>query len=275
MKAAGLLTVVLGVAAGAIAGEQNARAAQKLFVICYPGGSVKARDAEPAARQMLRALERMGGWPEGSFDSRFTTDAKECERLLAGRPPFAIVSLGEYLAHPGLVPLVQPEIQGRTTDTWRVLVRKGTFRSLDDLKGKTLGGATVDQTTFVDRLIFQGKARVADFVPRPSVQPLRALRSLAEGALDAVLLNDQQFRALGGLPFAADLEVVFTSAPLPLVGIVADGQKTTSQERQKLSGSLKGFCRDPQGRPFCEVFGIDAFVPVGASAYEPMRGLWK
>lgn len=255
----------------------TAPAKGRSLVLCYPGGSVKSRDAKPSTEQMLRLLEKLGGWPANTFGSAFTTDAAECDRLMAPKPDFAIVSLAYYLDHPadGLVPLVQPKIRGKTTDTWRLMVRKGSYGSLEALKGKSLGGSLLSEPRFVDRLVFKGRAVLADFETRPTTQALKALRALNDRELESVLVSDPQFRSLPSLPFAGELEAVFTSDPIPLMGVVADEARTTPDERKRLQKALAGFCEHKEGRQFCELFGIDAFLPANASTYDAMRALWK
>ena len=112
------------------------------LVLCYPGGNVKSRDAEPSAKSMVELVEKLGGFKTGSFSSRFTSKLDQCDAWMAENPPFAIVSLGWWLSHraAGWVPLVQPRIKGSTDEVFRVLVRKGTYASLDALRGKTITG---------------------------------------------------------------------------------------------------------------------------------------
>jgi hypothetical protein len=271
-------TTIIGLALSAPSqARAKAKAEKKLLVLCYPGGSVKSKDAEPSAQAMLRLVEKLGDWAADTFDSRFTSKASECEKWMADKPPFAIVSLGYYLSRgkSPLEPLVQPKILGKTTDTWRVMARKGTYASLDQIKGKTLGGTLLDEQDFLWKVVFQGKYGPSDFQLVPTNQALRALRSLNDREIDAVLVNDQQFRSLGSLPFAGQLEAVWTSDPLPLMGVVADTTKTTPDERKRLQKAMGAFCGHKDGKQFCELFGIQGFVPVDATAFDSVRALWK
>jgi len=251
----------------------------RALVLCYPGGGVKTRDAQPSTEKMLRLVEQMGGWKTGTFESFFTSKADECDRWVAEKKPdFAIVSLGFWLDHGAAerwIPLVQPKVHGKTTEVFRVVVRKGTYRDLEGLKGRSLGGTVLEEPRFVERVIFQGRHRLLDFDARPTNQALKALRALHERELEAVIINDAQFRSLDSLPFAAELEVLFTSEPVPLMGVVADAQRTTPDERRRLQKAMQGFCQNPEGKGFCELFGIDAFLPANESLYDAVRALWK
>lgn len=270
----GMAVALAGLPRQAEAGEPP------MLVVCYSGGTVKARDAKDAIEKMLRVLEKLGSWPANTFGSAFTSDAKECEKMMADKkPPFAIASPAFYLANKTdqhLVPLVQPKIKGSSTDTFRIMVRTGTFRSIDELKGKTVGGTPMEDPKFVQKIVFRGRADLAKtFVTKQTPQALKALRSLADGELDAVLVNEQQFRALGSLPLAAQITAIYTSEPVPLVGVVSDTTRSTDDERKRFTKALSSFCGHADGKQFCDLFGIDGFLPVDAGTYRAIETLWN
>ncbi len=250
-------------------------------LVCYPGGgTVKARQAKPAMDKMLGVLQSLGGWPKGTFRHEFTSKVDECRKLLAEKKPaFVISSLGLFLEHRTthhLTPLARPRIAGSSDEIFRVLVKKGGYETLADLKGKSLGGSLLAEPAFLRRVVFKGGIDpAAHFQLKPTGRALRALRKLARGKLDAVLVNEQQFRALAGLPFAQDLEPVFTSDPLPQVGLAADEKKTTPADRKRLTGALSKMCDHEQGKEICEMFGLEAFVPADPGAYEAVIQLWN
>lgn len=250
------------------------------IVVCYPGGPVNENDANGAMASMLRVVERVGQWPEHSFTPLFTAKAAECRKLLAEQKPgFAITSLGLYLEQHvphNLVPLVQPKIKGATSERYRVIVQKGRFKSLDKLKGKSLGGTVLEEPEFIGRIVFAGDYEPASFfVLKPSRQAIRALRALDSGELDAVILNEQQFAGLGSLELKNPVEAVFTSDEIPLMGLAADGKATTAEERARFAKALEGMCADAEGKKLCDLFGVEAFVPVEPAVFEPMIKLWN
>lgn len=251
----------------------------EIIVVCYPGGYINVKDANGAMSAMLRVVERVGNWQPNSFDSQFTAKIDECRTLMGEKhPKFAFASLGLYLemrASHHLLPVSQPRIKGHSSERYRVMVRKGTFRSLDELKGKTLGGTVLEETAFIGKIVFAGKYDPASFfVLKPANQAIRTLRALDKGDLDAVILNDSQYSGLASLHLENPLEAVFTSAEIPLMGVVADSSATTGEERARFGTALAEMCVDPEGKKLCELFGVDAFLPVDASAYEPMVKLW-
>ncbi len=275
-----ILALCLGLSfLGAGLGQAHAEARFQVLV-CYPGGPVKAKTAAPAMDKMLRVLEKLGAWPAGSFSHTFTSKADECRKLLADKKPaFAITSLGLFLEHREsnhLMPLANPRMNGRGEDVYRILVKKGGPKDLAGLKGKTLSGTLLGEPEFLRRVVFAGKLKPSEhFKLKPSKRALRSLRKLARGKLDAVMVNQLQYSGIEQLPFAADLEVAFTSQAMPLQGLVADSQKTTKTERGKLTSALVKMCSHADGKQMCELFGIDAFVAVDPKIYEPVDKLWR
>ncbi len=259
---------------------QTAPSSPMTVLICYPGGSARSQDAQSATDTMLRVVEEGGDWTPGSMTSLFTTEIKECETHLdEEKPQFAITTLGTFLAYReklDLIPLVQPVINGSSSEKYRIVVRKGTFTSIEELKGKTLGGSFVEETVFLKRVILQGKVDPASFfILKGSGRALRSLRALVKGDLDAVMVNSQQYRALGSLPFASELEVAFTSEEVPLVGLVANGKRTTADERNRFLKALGKMCEHREGRQLCELFGIERFVPADEQAFKTIITLWN
>jgi len=250
------------------------------IVVCYPGGPVNENDAKGAMDAMLRVVERVGQWQAKSLTSLFTSKVDQCKQLLADRnPSFAIVSLGQYLeqrARHNLIPLVQPKIKGRSSERYRVVVQKGKFNSLADLKGRSLGGTVLQEPEFIGKIVFAGAYDPRSFFTlKPSTQAIRALRSLDKGELDAVMLNEQQFSGLASLALQNPLEAVFTSEEIPLMGMAADSKSSTAEDRARLTKALEGMCTDVEGKKLCDLFGVEAFAAVKPVVFEPMVKLWS
>lgn len=251
-----------------------------VIVVCYPGGPVEETDANTAMGAMLRVVERVGEWKQNSLSSLFTAKAAECKKLLAEKKPkFSITSLGLYLelrSQHNLVPVVQPKIKGRSTERYRVVVQNGKFKSLDELKGKSLGGTVLEEPDFIGKIVFAGRYDVkTDFVPKPSKQAIRALRALDRGELDGVVLNEQQFGGLNSLQLDNPIEATFTSEEIPLMGVVANSTTSTADERARFAKALESMCADTEGKKLCDLFGVESFVSVDPAVFEPMVKLWE
>lgn len=257
----------------------HAASEPEMIVVCYPGGSVNTKDANDAMSSMLRVVERIGRWRENGFNSRFTSQTDECRQLMTEyEPKFAITSLGLYLElhkRHNLQPLVQPRINGRTSERYRVLAKQGKYDSLDQLQGLSLGGTVLAEPAFIDKIVFAGQYELAQhFQLKPSKLAIRTLRSLDKGELDAVILNEQQYSGLSALHLQSSLEVVFISADIPLMGVVANSSATTEEERARFSLALEHMCSDTEGQKLCQLFGVESFNPVDSRVFEPLINLW-
>lgn len=255
-----------------------AGAAPDAVVVCYSGGTVSQADAGTAMASMLRVVERLGQWKEHQFSSTFTVNAAECRKLLSERKPtYAITSLGVYLDRrvaDHWVPLVQPKIDGRTSERYRVVVRKGSFGDLGALKGHSLGGTVLDDRDFIARVVFAGSVDPASFDLRPSPLAIRTLRSLDRGELDAVLLNEQQFNSLDSLGLQSPLDVIFTSEEIPLIGVVANSKRSAAEEQTRFATALETMCSDAEGKKLCDLFGVQSFVRVNPQVFDRVIRLW-
>lgn len=250
------------------------------ILVCYPGGQVPEAEAGTAMNAMLQVIERLGDWKQGRFTSQFTTDASECRQLFSSlKPAFAIASPGLFLEQRDthhLVPLVQPKMRGETVEQYRIMVQKGRFTTLNDLKGKSLGGTLLEEPAFLEKIVFDGKLDPASFFNlKPGRQAIRALRALDKGEVDAVILNGQQYAALTSLPLQNPLEAIHVSSGIPLMGMLADSQASTAEDRARLARSLESLCTDPEGKKLCDLFGIEAFVPANTAAFDALAARWN
>jgi ABC-type phosphate/phosphonate transport system substrate-binding protein len=134
----------------------------------------------------------------------------------------------------------------------------------------------LEEPLFISRIIFKGTLDPASFFKmKPTRQALSALRSLDKGELDAVLVTDQQYASLNSLPFARQLEVIFSSDSIPLMGVVASEKMTSPEDRTRFVTALSNVCSDEEGKKLCDLFGVEAFSKVEARTFEPLFQLWK
>lgn len=272
-----LFVVLLGIPGFA---DPQATKDAPALVVCYTAGSVNRRQAKKATTSMLTVMERLAGIPIGTYQGKFTSKTQECLDLLKDKGThFISPTLGFFLKYRKqyhLRPVAFPKVHGRTQDRWYIIVRKGAYTDIQSLKGKTIGGPLVEDAEFLRRIVFKNKIDPAKFfVLKHSSRALRALRRLARGKLDAVIVDQQQYDALPSLPFAKDFTVVFKSDPMPVPSILAVGKRTTKKDVRLFTKALSGFCKDPKGKPFCDLFGIDTFVPAKKDVYHQVEALWN
>jgi ABC-type phosphate/phosphonate transport system substrate-binding protein len=100
---------------------------------------------------------------------------------------------------------------------------------------------------------------------------LSALRRVAGGDARAVLLDGEQGAALQTLPFAAELEVVAKSPPLPPGILASVAGRMPAKALADLERALGALPQEPRGKSALEGVQTERFIPVDAAALERAR----
>jgi ABC-type phosphate/phosphonate transport system substrate-binding protein len=87
----------------------------------------------------------------------------------------------------------------------------------------------------------------------------------------AVLLDGAQAAALPSLPFAAELEVVARSAPLPTGVVVTVGKRLSPDRWKVLEKALRQMADRPDGAAALEAIRLQGFVPLDTQALAAAR----
>lgn len=262
-----------------VAAPGDDRSKTRDLLVCHVSEMGSKAEAKPYLDAFTAYLASRLGWDPKSVVARF--ESKRVRGLAAVRespPGYATVPLGMFLelrAEAGMRPLVLALVDGKTDERYRVLVRKGTGKSLSDLKGKLLTGDQVDDLAFLRRVVFAGALPPGEpvdsyFKLKRAKRPLRAIRKVARGKADAVLVTDRQYESLKALPLFADLQIVFESALLPRLGLVwLEGQGSEAEARS-LAEALIGMCDDDEGKSICENFSVQGFAPVPPGRFDEL-----
>jgi len=255
-----------------------AKAPQPKLIVCYPGKGGILRQARRSVKKMTAILGRLAGFSEGSYTADFITQPDACKKALQDESVhFVIPTLEFFLTYREkfhLKPLAVPSIKGSSTTRWYVLVKKGTFQDLKELKGKRLGGATVKMPLLLKKLVFGCRLDPSTYFHLESTgRTLRDLRRLNRGQLDAVIVDSREYESLKSLDFGKDLSAIYTSEPEPLSPVLAVDERAKDKAASFQKALLK-FCSDSEGKGFCEIFGIDSFVPVKKGFYRDVKKAW-
>jgi hypothetical protein len=148
-------------------------------------------------------------------------------------------------------------------EVWTLVAKKGRVAGPSSLSGWKVVSIAGYAPAFV-----RGTA-LASFGKLPanveivqSAQVLTWLRKASAGDDVALLLDGAQGRALPTLPFAAELEVVARSAPLPS-GIVATVDRRLSGERwSALDKALRSLRDSPEGAAALDGIRLEGFAPL-------------
>lgn len=260
------IAITLLFTATAFAGEHD-------FIAEHAGAGATAQNAQPHMDALLRQIETMTGWPANSAKGVWADDEKAVEKAIVDlKPGFAIMDPEVYLAlrkKYGLEPIAS--IKGATFNKghYNLVVKNPALKSLADLKGKKVSSNHVTSPKYINRVAFDGKVDVEkDFVLEKAVSPLKPLRQVLSGQVDAALIDDEQLARMTDLEDADKLKVIWKSPALPPTPLLAFEKNTTPADRKKLAEAMQKLCADPKGKPICDEMSIDKFAPVDKAAFD-------
>jgi len=215
------------------------------LVFCAPGYPGGAGDAQPYLDQFARSAAAAAGWPAGSLVALYDpTEAGGLARLQSPGTGLAFVPYPFYFEESvrlHLSPLAQANVANLgTTEVWTLVSRSGAALTPAAMGGYTLLSSAGYAPQFVRRAALAGFALPAGVKIEATGQILSALRRVASGEPVVALLDQTQMSALSSLPFAAEIQVVTRSAPLPVALVaVVDGRIAAARAQALQAGLLK------------------------------------
>jgi hypothetical protein len=262
---------LLALAAAAAPAAERAPA----VVFCAPGSPGTTEEAQGTMDAFAAAVAARAGLPVAAAYA--AGEDAGVARLRQPDAAVALVSLPFFLKHERALALraagLQPVLQGgEATERWSLVARRGRVASAGALEGFTILSTAGYAPAFV-----RGPA-LGGFGPLPggvkiafSAAVLSALRRAAAGEPVAVLLDGAQAAALPTLAFAADLEVVARSAPLP-VGVVATvDRRLAPASWARIEAALRGLPGTADGAAALAGIRVARFDPLDGAALAAAR----
>jgi len=238
------------------------------LVVCAPGYPSNTKEAQPSMDRLAAAVTHAAGWPASRLAAEYQeSEAGGLARIKASPTTIALVPLPFYLAHAKelkLLPCTQAVPKGgEASETWSLVVKKGRVPSPGSLSGWQIAGLPAYAPEFVRRVALPKWGEIpASVTFVPTGQILSSLRKAASGQDIAVLLDSTQAGALPSLPFAADLEVVARSEPLPAVVLCIAGPGLPAADEKTLVAGLLRMHESPEGAAALDEVRLARFVPL-------------
>jgi hypothetical protein len=267
-----LLLAALVVLALVFSARAADKAAKVALAIVNPGGPDAGSEGNKLAAELAAHLGAAAGIEPTEIEAAYFNQLPAAAAYLKKhKDAFVLGGLGVFLSQRKalkLVPLARLLGKNGSDEEFAVVVRKGRYGSLAELRGKELHGSVLaDDARYVDRFVFGGKLRAsAHFKCRPSERPLSALRKLGADEVDAVLLNRVQFEALKTMPLFEKLQVVYNSGPVPTVGLMMATTPRTRALKDRIVQAVSKLCGTEKGAPVCQTYGITGFESMGEDA---------
>lgn len=251
-----------------LAQAPSARAAEPVkFVVLLEGGVGGGAQAQGYVDELVAGFAKRCGWPGAACLYTNSRD-RALEYVSAEHPAFGLFSLGAYLAlvdaHK-LTVIGVAEAKRAGGRQYFVVAKQGV--GLGDCKGQRLASNQAEDPRFIDRVVFAGAAKLADFTLVPTRRPVQTLKAVIRDEARCALIDDAQKETLTSVEGGAELKVLWSSAELPGIPIVAfDG--TDKDLVAALKKALPDTCSD--GRAMCTNIGIERLQAASDADYEAL-----
>ena len=221
--------------------------------------------AQPYLDRMVALTAKLNGWP-GVVGKYFTSRAPAEAFIKAEQPHYGILSMPAFLAMRGPHEL---HVIGRVAVSLaggrRYFVISKTGNDLASCKGKTLATDHADDTRFIDKVVFAGQAKLADFTVLPMQRPLQTIKAVLTDQAVCALIDDAQKDELDHLADKDGAHPVWESAELPPMPVVAFPW-APAPERNTFKKNLDAVC-DDAGKNACAEVGIDDLTAADDADY--------
>jgi hypothetical protein len=265
----------LALAAALLAAPARAADTPVTFVACAPGYPGTTAEAQPAMDAFAAALTKAAGWAPGQVVASYAPTEKEGLARL-GQAAVALVPLPFFVKHAAALRLsphlvVQQKGLG-PTETWTLVAKKGRVAKPTDLAGLTVVSIAGYAPDFVKRVLGPEWRLPETTQVTESAQVLSALRRAVQGEV-AVLLDGAQGNALPTLSFAAELDVVARSIPLPAALVTTVGSRLAPARWAPLDKALLALAKEPEGVAAMDGIRMVGFLPADAATLQAVRAL--
>lgn len=218
-------------------------AAVATLVFCAPGYPGGAGDAQPYVDQFAKTAAASAGWSSGSLIAVYDpTEQGGLTKLNSVDSVLTFVPYAFFVQHAAalhLTPLVQADVAGvGTQERWSLVGKAGAADTADSLAGYTILSVAGYAPDFVRRSALAAWALPPDVKIESTSQVLSALRRVASGEHVVALLDQTQAAALPTLPFAAQLQTLTQSPPLPVALIAVVDSRVPPARAKSLQAAL-------------------------------------
>ncbi len=240
-------------------------AAASLLVFCAPGYPGTSGDAQPLVGEFATALAAAAGWPADTLTAVYDADEQsDLQRLGSPDAGLAFVPYPFFVQHGAalhMVPLAQADVPpAGVQQRWTLVVKSGHPAPPAGLAGMTVISTAGYAQDFVREVLHGLGPLPPGMTIMATGQVLSALRRAANGDPVAVLLDQEQTAALGSLPFAANLQAVGTTAPVPVALIVVVDGRVPKVRAAALQRALLRLSADPRGAAALSRLRLRGFV---------------
>lgn len=269
MKRVGFLTLFIFI----YSTRSNAEPHEIIF--CATGFSGTTEQARPVLEKLFSILERRLNWKDikGEYYPEPNSCWKEIENRKVG---FALLTHGLYLFKRKTTKMKvigQVFFIDEANSQFFVIVNKNSqIENISQLEGKKIVTNYYGEEQFLREVIFEGKIKEVQFEAVSS--PLKGLRGVAQGKIEASLVDKSVINNLQSLPFKGDLKIIYKSILLPGAPIVAFNNRVNQKDIKLLQKTLISLC-ESEGKETCNTMRVAQIKEASEATYIPLTKFIK
>lgn len=248
-----------------------AMAASMDLLLLLPGFPGTSSQAQPYVDKMLRYLEVDLGLEPNSMSGVFVPDGEKVKSKLEQiKPGVALVGPSVYAGNAKKMKMkvvAKVTANGRGEQRFHVVVKRNGIAKIGDLSG-AISGVVVHDEKYVYNVLLDGQVAKGKLTMKPNKRPLRALRELVNGKVAATIIDDDVKAHMAKLDFAQELEILYSSKPVPAPAVVVlnDGKKHATA----IKNALANLCDKPDGKALCKSLTITSIEPASDADYKSL-----
>lgn len=255
---AALATVSTG-PAGASAALTEAEVPAVAVLVLRENGMGSAATAQKYIDQLMGRLAQVNDWSAGQGKYHTSRD-RALEYVQEAKPHYGFLSLPAFLALEDKLDLEllgSASVEGGGGEQY-YLVSK-TAADVEGCKGKTLSTNHAGDADFIDKVVFDGAAKLSDFEVVEARRPLQPVKAIARDEAACALIDDSQLAELGRQEGGSEVKPVWFSKSFPAI-VVASFPPAKGKPSAAFKRNLSKVC-EGEGAKVCKEAGIRSLQP--------------
>ncbi len=228
-------------------------------------GVGSASSAQDYVDRLVAHVAKQNGW--AAAEGKYVTSRSAGKTYIKdANPHYGIFSLAAFLDLRGpnkLEVIGSAEVSGGGGRQYFIVSASQT--SLAGCKGKLLGTDHGDDVRFIDKVVGKSDFSLADFTVEDTRRPMKTVNAVARGEVDCALIDDAQEAGMSKVEGGDKLAVVWSSAELPPMVVVAFPSAPDADQRS-FQAKLGGVCSG-DGAAACKEVGLASLSKASESDY--------
>jgi len=235
------------------------------ILILKEHGVGSATSAQDYVDKLVAHVAKHNSWAAAT--GKYVTSRSQGKTYISESDPhFGILSLAAFLdlrAKHRLEVLGSAEVTGGGGRQYFIVSASQT--TLAGCKGKTLGTDHGDDPQFINKVVGKSDFALSEFKLEDTRRPMKTIKAAARGEVDCALIDDAQVASMAKTEDGAALEVVWSSAKLPPMVVVAF-PSAPAAERATFQSNLGKVCGG-EGAAACKEVGLSSLGKASEADY--------